>query len=184
MIAGLAGYHSSGKSVLAEFLAKEFGWQWIVKRELLKNWSGSGDDECVWTDWYRSLYDKMGSYEIMHHLLRRVGYTKNDRGVAVLDSIHTPDEWRAVKEVDPNAILAGVFIPKECRLQRSSPQDLVLDIKRERYWHTGNSQSCLLAEVEWSFSGMANSDLRQLEAKAFFEHLTASGKINRVLFDP
>ena len=177
MIIGLTGYHSAGKSVLAEFLAKKFAWHWVLKRTLLKEWSEEGDDESAWTSWYRDLYKKMGSYEIMHHLLRRMNYHKNIKEVILLDSIHTPEEWKAIKEVDSNSLLAGVFIPKECRLQRSSPEDLVLDVKRQQYWHAGVDHTCLFAQIEWSFCGTASPKLRTLEAKALFDHLVASGKI-------
>ncbi|MHB1316544.1 MAG: hypothetical protein ACYCZW_01670 [Minisyncoccota bacterium] len=178
MIIGLTGYHSSGKSVLAEFLVKKYGWNRVTKRTLLKEWSGVGEDEYAWTAWYRDLYQRMGSYEIMHHLIRRMNYHKNLNEVVLLDAIHTPQEWQAIQEVDPDSLLAGVFIPKECRLQRSSPEDLVLDVKRERYWHSGEEYKCLLARIEWSFCGMANPELMSLEAQALLDHLKTSGKIN------
>ncbi len=178
MIVGLTGYHSSGKSALSEFLAKEFGWQWVIKRILLKEMSGLGDNEPSWTAWYRDLYKRMGSYEIMHHLLKQMKYTKNSGVVILVDAIHTPEEWRAIKEVDSDSLLSGVFIPKDTRLERSSPEDLVLDGNRERYWHSADGQTCLLAQVEWAFCGTANSELRTLEAKGLLDHLVRSGKIH------
>jgi nicotinamide riboside kinase len=177
MIIGLTGYHSSGKSVISQFLAKEFNWRWILKRKLLQEWSGVGDDEYAWTEWYRDLYNRMGSYQIMHHLLKKINYQKNKNEIIILDAIHTPEEWSAIKEIDFDSLLVGVFIPKECRLQRSSPEDLVLDLKRQQYWHTGENNLCLLSQIEWSFCGTANQELRLLEAKALFEHLINSGKI-------
>ena len=176
MIIGLAGYHSTGKSVIAEFLSKEFGWRWVIKRELLKEWSEVGDDESAWTSWYRNLYKRTGSYEIMHHLLRRINYQKDVKEIIVLDAIHTPDEWKAIREVDPDSLLAGVFVPKDCRLKRSSPEDLVLDVKRQQYWHAGADHACLFAQIEWSFCGTASPKLRSLEAKALFDYLTAFKK--------
>lgn len=177
MIIGLVGFHSSGKSHLCQYMEKKFGWKWILKRVLLKNWADMGENEPAWTNWYRNLYRTSGGYEIMHHLLRRMGYTRNPHNVILIDAVHTPDEWRAIKEVDNDSILAGVFLPRELRLERSSPEDLTLDERRERYWHNKEDGLCILSQIEWSFCGAASQDLQALEAKALFEHLTKVGKI-------
>ena len=177
MIIGFAGFHSSGKSHLCQYMEKRFGWKWLLKRALLKEWSDIGENEPAWTDWYRNLYRTMGGYEIMHHLLRRIEYDRNPNNVILLDAIHTPDEWRAIKEVDSESTLAGVFIPKELRLKRSSPEDLTLDDRRARNWHDKEDYHCLLSQIEWSFCGIASQELQALEAKALFEYLSVTGKI-------
>jgi hypothetical protein len=177
MIIGLTGYHSAGKSDLSQFLAKEFNWQWILKRDLFREWSGVGDNEQLWTEWYRALYQKIGGYGIMHYVLRRMSYKKSSRTVLLFDAIHNPDEWRAIKEVDPDSLLLGVFTPKEQRRERSAPEDFSLDIKREKYWHNENDSQCLLSQVEWAVCGLIDSNLRKLEAKALFDYLVASGRI-------
>lgn len=175
MIIGLVGYHSSGKSFLSEFVVKTYGWRYVVKRELLRQWSAMGGNEQAFTGWYRDLYHRMGSYEIMLHILQLVKYSRDSGEVVLLDAIHTPDEWKAVTEVEPESMLASVILPKSLRLVRSSPEDMALDIKRERFWH--NENTCLLSQVEWSFNGMANEDLRALEMSTLFKYLKASGKI-------
>src|SRR3989339_799748 len=175
MIIGIAGYHSSGKSDLSEFFVNNYSWRHVVKRELLREWSSVDNNEEVFTEWYRDLYHNMGSYEIMHHLLRLMKYDRNSKDVVLLDAIHTPDEWKAVLEIEPEALLVSVVVPKKCRLSRSTPEDMALDIKRERFWHS--HQTCLLAQVEWSFSGVASEALRALEADALVDHLKSSGRI-------
>jgi len=175
MIVGLVGYHSSGKSYLSEFVVKNYGWRHILKRELLREWSTMGGNEQAFIDWYRDLYHRMGSYEIMLHLLRLIKYSRDSKEVILLDAIHTPDEWKAVTEIEPDSILASVILPKSLRLARSTPEDMELDIKRERFWHNGNA--CLLSQVEWSFNGMANEELRTFEMSTLFEYLKLSGKM-------
>ncbi len=178
MIIGLTGFHSCGKSVLADFLVQRFGWRRVVKRLLLKEWSGAGEDESLWTAWYRDLYQKMDSREIMHHLLGQIKYDPLAREVILLDAVHSHGEWQAIKEADPTSLLVGIFIPQSIRLQRSSQEDLTLDAKRKRFWHSDNGQNCLLSEIEWSFSGTAGDALRALEAQGLFDHLKAAGKID------
>ena len=177
MIIGFVGFHNSGKSCLCRYIERRFSCRWVLKRALLKEWSGIGENELAWTNWYRNLYRTIGGYEIMHHLLRRIKYVQNKNSVILIDAIHTPGEWRAVKEVDSDSLLAGVFIPKESRLERSTPEDIILDDKRERYWHSKEGNHCLLSQIEWSFCGIASQELQALEVEALFEHLTKVGKI-------
>lgn len=158
-------------------MENKFGWRWVLKRELLKEWSGMGENELAWINWYRNLYCTIGGYEIMNHLLRKIGYIRGIGNVILLDAIHTPDEWRAIKEADSNSILVGVFIPKESRLERSSSEDLVLDNGRERHWHGKEGDYCVLSQIEWSFCGIASPELQALEAESLFEHLIKVGKI-------
>ena len=113
----------------------------------------------------------------MHRLLRRIEYASSLENVILLDSIHTPGEWQAVKEIDSNSILTGVFIPKESRLERSSLDDLVLDSGREQHWHNKEDDYCVLSQIEWPFCGIASPELQALEAEALFEHLIKVGKI-------
>ena len=175
MIIGLTGYHSCGKSVLAESLSEAFKWDIVTKRNLFKEWSGvSGDD---WVSWYRDLYTRMDSYDIMKELIKRINYRKDPSKVIVMDAVHTIGEWSAIKDVDSDSLLIGVFVPKECRIQRSSPEDLILDGKREKYWHKQETQECLLSCVEWSFSGLLKPDTRLLEAEELYNFLLSSGKI-------
>ncbi len=177
MIIGFVGFHSSGKTDLCQYLEKKFGWRWFSKRLFLREWSGMEENESAWTEWYRNLYRTLGGYEIMHHLLKRVMYSPRSDNVVLIDAVHTPEEWRAIKEVDPNSLLVTVYAPKESRRQRSSPEDFVLDLKRERHWHSEIDGQCLLSQVEWAFCGIATPELRALEAEALFNHLTLVGKI-------
>ncbi len=178
MIIGFTGFHSSGKSDLCKYLELKYGWRWVIKRDLLKDWSGMGDDESAWIRWYRNLYRTSGGYKVMHHLIKRMGYSRGSNAVILMDSVHTPDEWRAITEVDPNSLLVCVYIPKELRLERSTPEDLSLDIRRERHWHSEAGDECLLSHVEWAFCGIASHELRSLEAEALFGHLVRVGKLD------
>jgi hypothetical protein len=177
MIIGFVGFHSSGKSDLCQYLESKFGWRHILKRVVLAEWSGLQENESAWTEWYRELYREKGSYSVMSSILsERIRYKRSLNRVILVDAIHTPDEWRAIKNVDPSSLLAGVFITRESRRERSSKEDLVLDSSREKYWHSGSGQ-CLLSEIEWSFCGIASTELRSLEADTLRQHLVKTGRI-------
>ena len=174
MIIGLTGFHGTGKSALSHFLSKKFGWSLIHKRHTLMEWSGfSNYNDSI--EWYRNLYREIGPYKIMRMFLERIGYQKNPESIKILDAIHSSEEWRAVKEVDANCLLAGIFIPKELSQKRISAHGLELNLKREKYWHDGSA--CLLSQIEWTFCGTANDELRLLESQALIESLKATGRI-------
>ncbi len=178
MIIGFVGFHSSGKSDLCQYLQSKFGWQHILKRTILAEWSGLQENEFAWTEWYRELYREKGSYSVMRSILsERIKYKRNPNQVILIDAIHTPDEWRAIKDADPTSLLAGVFITWESRRERSSKEDIVLDSGREKYWHNSDGQ-CLLSEIEWSFCGIASTELRILETDTLRKHLIKTGRIN------
>ncbi len=178
MIIGLAGLHGCGKSHLSGILEREFGWVNINKRRLLeemfsKNFSSPESQESI--EWYRHMYKSYGAPKLMELILEAI-----PKGVPViLDAIHNSREWSIVKNTSPSSMLVGVFSPQTVRVKRNSPQDVVLDIKRIKYWHDHDEESstCLLSEVEWVFTGINSVELQKAECAEFVNYL----KISRYL---
>ncbi|HAV11328.1 MAG TPA: hypothetical protein DCX32_02180 [Candidatus Moranbacteria bacterium] len=167
MLIGLAGLHGAGKTNLAHLLQKRKGWNYLNKRDvLIELYKETGDIffEKKFMDWYRGLYVSLGSFEVMSLIMAKSFYV--DTCITVVDAIHGLEEWKAVKKICPRAILVGVFSPKEVRRRRNDPGDDVLDKKRISYWHERlheGYEQCLLAEVEWAFSGVVSIDIQGME---------------------
>ena len=160
MIIGITGFHGAGKSSLAEIMSKKLDWISINKRDVLRELYGKNQpvDNLTWEEWYRVLYGKVGAFKVMCMILDDLKINQNNTPI-VFDSIHNMDEWRAIKYICHDAILVGVFSPKGVRASRNSQQDEDLDAKRILYWHENviGEFSCLLAEIEWAFSGCDTS---------------------------
>ena len=167
MILVLAGLHGSGKSHLAQRVARTFGWRTCIKRDLLKEFhirEGRGGD---WVAWYRAQYASRGAYAVTRDILRFLP----DDGHVILDSVHNMVEWRAVRECHPSALLALVVAPKAVRLARNGPEDAGLDAQRVRFWHEEGHQGCLAAESEWCFNGAGDAVTQDAEFMAFiYQH--------------
>lgn len=172
MIIGLVGLHGCGKSHLSRILEDEFGWINVNKRQFLermfsKSFSSPQIQESI--DWYRYMYKSYGVVKIMELVLE--GIPKEGR--VILDAIHNPREWLVVKNMYPKSMLVGVFAPQKIRSRRNSSQDVVLDIKRIKYWHECDEDSigCLMSEVEWVFTGVNSLELQRRECREFMDYL-------------
>jgi hypothetical protein len=156
MIVGLTGLHGAGKSFLAQIMHDKIGWEVVIKRDVLRMIYEKSDpvDGLTWEEWYRVLYAKIGAYKMMCMVIDEARISER-KSIVVIDSIHNTDEWRAVKHLHSEAILVGVFSPREIRQSRNTLKDVELDVKRIIYWHENvlGEFSCLLSEVEWAFSG-------------------------------
>ncbi|MEK7137423.1 MAG: AAA family ATPase, partial [Patescibacteria group bacterium] len=122
MMLVLCGLHGSGKSHLTARLVSDFGWQMCVKRDLLRQLHATGSADDDWIAWYRALYASEGAYEVTKRLLALV--PSSDR--LILDSVHNLTEWRAIRDLHPDAVLASVIAPKAVRTARNGPEDLGL----------------------------------------------------------
>lgn len=173
MIIGLVGLHGSGKSHLSRILEDEFGWINVNKRQLLErmfSMSFSSPEIQESIDWYHYMYKSYGVVKIMELVLE--GIPKEGR--VILDAIHNPREWLVVKNMFPKSMLVGVFVPQLIRSKRNSPQDVILDKKRIRYWHEcseDSSSDCLMSEIEWVFTGVNSLELQRRECQEFMDYL-------------
>jgi len=173
MMLALSGLHGSGKSHLSALIASGFGWDICVKRDLLKLLHISENITGDWVVWYRTLYAAEGAYEVTRKLMGFV--PARDR--IILDSVHNLTEWRAVRSLRPDAILASVIAPKAVRAARNGSEDPGLDIQRILFWHGDKeSASCLAAESEWCFNGAASAEVQRTEFEAFLDQCTVSTK--------
>lgn len=119
MFIGLTGFHGAGKSFLADIMSHKLKWKLINKRDILKEIYDKYNpaDDLIWEEWYWTLYGKLGAFRVMVMVLDEL--EKKDDGVPiVLDAVHNPDEWRAIKRACPESILVGVFSPKRVRFDR------------------------------------------------------------------
>lgn len=164
MIIGLAGLHGSGKSFFCGRCAKILPAGVLDKRnelKLLHAVSGVQDDN--WERWYRNEYKRVGPYQLMRHILEN--FRHSTCTFTIIDAIHNLQEWRAVKDVDASALLVGVFAPISVRLPRNIGDRPERDQRRVAYWHerADVQRMCLMAEIEWAFTGCCGVD--QLDAQ-------------------
>jgi chloramphenicol 3-O-phosphotransferase len=173
-IVGLTGLHGTGKSHLARLFADLFNWNCLHKRTWLKNLYDESPlnqrTTANWDRWLYQLYDELGPSAVMEMILSA---HKSTTGVLVFDSIHNPEEWRAVTAVDPNAVLVGVFAPLTTRIERRTADGVRLDSRRVKYWHQGQGKEspCLLTKVEWAFTGHCSRELQIAECESFSQYL-------------
>ena len=164
MMLVLAGLHGSGKSYFSSHIAAEFGWDVCVKRDLLKLLHGREGVGGDWVKWYRELYASKGLREVTRLLLDLAPPSSR----IIMDSVHNLAEWKAVKELRPDSVLAYVIAPKAVRVARNGQEDEILDIRRVSFWHEGGH--CLAVESEWCFNGAATTEVQKEEFKAFLIH--------------
>jgi len=171
MIVALTGFHAAGKSYLAQVMAESLGWVHFHKQNQMKvfyekqrlNHLNLPD----WNSWQVKMFQENGHYEVMSWLL---GGVRNDQ-ILVVDSLHHPDEWKAVRDFDSRAILVGIFTPNTVRSVRRDEGEDELDAKRQSYWHDENHRRCLLSSVEWSFVGSLSREELERQCHALKGYL-------------
>lgn len=167
MILALSGLHGSGKSHLSAIIAAEFGWQVCVKRDLFKVLHARENAGGDWVAWYRAFYASEGVYEVTRALMSLV--PESDR--VILDSVHNLAEWKAIRDLRSDAVLALVIAPKAVRAARNDSEDSGLDAQRVQFWH-GNDASCLAIECDWCFNGAASVEVQRIEFESFLANCT------------
>jgi len=180
MIVGLTGLHGAGKSYVGQLLKETFRWTHFEKRAYLKTlYKIKNSQESIalsWLDWHHQLYSSKGSFYVMLEILKM---NFPNQSVLVVDAVHNIEEWRAIKQVEPRAILAGVFSPSSTREERREPEESILDKKRIAHWH-GNadvSNHCLISEAEWAFTGLMPRDFLVEQCKVLRHYLYESKRI-------
>ncbi len=164
MIIGFTGLHGSGKSFICGRCSVILPAVIFDKRNELKLLHMvselRGDN---WEEWYRNEYKRIGPYQLMHLILQRFRHAAC--AFTIIDAIHNLQEWRAVKDVDASALLVGVFAPTSVRLPRNIGDHSEWDQQRVAYWHerADPHHMCLMAEIEWAFTGCCGVD--QLDAQ-------------------
>lgn len=166
MIIGVTGLHGSGKSFLFKKLSDLMSVPYFYKRDALKSMANTQN----WTKWYREKYKQLGVYQFTKLILE---FIPTDSPIVLYDTVHNPNEWAAIKDIDPNAILVGVFSPLSIRRSRNDKQDTTLDKKRVRYWHEPNKNkiACLTSEIQWAFSGCEEEPFLTNSIESFKDYI-------------
>ena len=164
----LTGLHGSGKSHLSGIISSKFGWPVYVKRELLRRLHAESGSSEKWESWYRCIYSLDG----VDRITRRVIQLLPEQGDLVLDSVHNIVEWRTVRSIRADSVLAAVVAPAAIRLARNGDEDPALDRRRVGYWH-GPDGGCLISECDWCFNGAAEPETSCTEFGSLLEWLSA-----------
>lgn len=169
---GLCGFHGAGKTYLASRLRELAGWLILDKRAVLHQlfnagWLRQSKDE-VWEAWYRSVYARFDSGQVM---LKVLEHARIVAPITIIDSIHTPDEWKVVCAHAPASILVGVWAPELIRaVRREEPAEM--DARRARFWYHGDVP--LISSVEWAFTGLHSKELLNQLCREFITYVSKS----------
>lgn len=163
MLIGITGLHGAGKSYFCDTIPSEFGFKVFSKKKQLQNIYKLKTGKDDWKEWYRNEYQK-DPRKITEFILLWI----NDKEDFVIDAIHSPTEWKIIKEKFPNAQLAEIVTPKRIRERRIDKLDIEKDASRIVHWHDGG---CLLSEVDWTFSGAVSKEVNEKSFKEFIEYI-------------
>lgn len=158
ILLGITGLHAAGKSYMLQRVPKKFGFTVYNKKEVIADICEmiTGDRE-QWDKWYKKEFSDNPA-KITFRILSRL---QGDR--VILDAVHSNKEWELIKEMNPNALLLNVTTPQIVRDAREEPEDKIKNIQRIKYWHSvyGDTPSCLLSKVDWSFNGAASIESQE-----------------------
>lgn len=165
MIIGLVGLHGAGKSTISAILQDLFGWKWVEKMSFLRNLYDNSGSNLSWKEWCGEMYRQKGACGVMRFVLEM---TWSPEEMLIVDSVHNKAEWTAIREVDSNAILVGVFAPASVRAKRKG--DIAeADKRRIGYWQ---ENGCLPSCIEWIMNGDGPTESQSNECHLLANYLT------------
>jgi len=170
---GLVGHHGAGKSHLCRIAERQLGWRVVVKREVLRDICPPDARLTLgWEDWYRDEFLRHGGFQLMTDILAAIPPSPN---VSIIDSIHTEDEWAAVKATDEGALLVGVFSPESIRKLRNLGRQGYSDAVRLDSWHESRMfvSPCLLSKLDWGFSGTVDERAMAIALRSLSDFIIA-----------
>lgn len=155
LLIGMTGLHAAGKTHFTDRVV-DSDFVIVNKKNVIRDLS-KRDGEKNPRLWYRKQVAKHGMDYVTTLIYNELPKNTN----VVLDAIHNPDEWNAIKRLESDAVLLYVVTPASIRDEREDAGDKEKNTVRLKYWHGSEKSDCLLSKADWSINGAEPIELQK-----------------------
>ena len=110
MLIAITGLHGSGKSYFSRSIPTKYGFEVFYKNDIIAEIFNHKPN---WIEQYREAY-KNNPEALIKEILSRLPLENN----VILDAVHSYDEWKIIRRLEPSARLILVTTPREIRISR------------------------------------------------------------------